>query len=99
MTAPDFRQLELAWWEHVEASCPYPINSRLRYHWIREHSVFEYRGRRYRRRAEPLRAIDGHRSRGTRVIFEDDEHGGAPSIVGVIAGGRSLIQVAGNLSG
>lgn len=71
---PEFRKLELAWWDHVDAACPHPIHSRLRYQWIRENTQIAFAGRRYIRTSAPMRAEDGITRRGFLIVYRDVEN-------------------------
>lgn len=64
-----FREAELAWWRHVEAACPHPVNSRFRYSWIRENPTFSFRGDEYERQVKPLCDADRRRTGASEVWF------------------------------
>lgn len=89
---PEFRKLELAWWDHVDAACPRPVHSRLRYQWIRENTQLEYGGRRYQRTTSSIRAEDGVTRRGFLVTYRDVEQP-QRRVTGVVQAGSGLAAV------
>ncbi len=91
MTSAQFRATEKAWWLYVDAACPYPIHSRHRYTWIREHNTFEYKGSHYQRSSTPVLNPDGSRGSGSRVVFRDLEH---PErvIEGLVSSAQSIMS-------
>jgi hypothetical protein len=53
---PSFLNLDKAFWAFVDQHCPYPVQSRQRYAWVRENLSFEYEGVRYDRHSVTVRS-------------------------------------------
>lgn len=54
-----FSILEKAFWSYVEANCPFPLQSRHRYTWVRQHLKFSHDGSIYERKSMTARNSSG----------------------------------------
>lgn len=52
---PSFVTLEKAFWTYVDQHCPFPLQSRHRYSWVRENLRFEHDGIIYERASALIR--------------------------------------------